>query len=355
MPYSVVLILAIPFFSHGQSACTGDRPLPVPRVAAEKVESTSLTFGWESSPSTSVVGYVLSRQGKRFATVPVGSNYYTDSNLTAETSYQYSVRAIDGCGNISTPVALGVLTAPLQPPVPVVSSQCSFTDSSGDDFAYYISGLWITGQNEWNAAGITHSQTLSINRDTFPNCTQYSWTYPAGWNQVYAYPLIKLNSPSTAIAINKLTELVADYDVAIAGDTGLMHVAWDIWLTNSTISKNGTVEIMIGTHEPEYLLGSNQPFTLTTQNLKYANVAVVNGWSASETDPGWLYVNVQPTKDMLSGSMNILSILRALYRKGILTGQEQIMPGSLQFGTEIIGGSGSYLVNHFNYSIQYSQ
>lgn len=346
----LIIILLVPFVAEANDCSSATAPLPMVHLMAGRVTQHSVTLGGGGSPSPDASSYLIARDGVQIASIPVNAGGFSDNGLEPDTTYIYTVSVKSACDKISSPVALAVKTLSSQPTPAPLPLNCPTYSSSSLDTASYSSTLWQVNQDEWNAAGVTHTQTLNYNTDLFPNCTSFSWNYPAGWNQVYAYPMVKYLLPATPVSVRDIENFTANYDISIKGDTDLMHVAWDIWMANSSLSKNGTVELMIGVHEPISPIGSNQPYTLRTISLSDANVLVYNGWGASSTDPGWLYIDVQPTTDMLVGSMDILDIFRALFAKGVLTGTETIAVGDIQFGTEIIGGSGSYTVNHFDYN-----
>ncbi|MGP4025547.1 RICIN domain-containing protein [Actinomadura sp. 3N407] len=72
--------------------------------AASAVEATSVTLGWTASTDdTGVTGYQIYRDSTLVATVPGTSTSHTDTGLTPETSYTYTVRAVDAAGNQSAP------------------------------------------------------------------------------------------------------------------------------------------------------------------------------------------------------------------------------------------------------------
>lgn len=80
-------------------------------VAAAAVSPTSVSVTW--SPSTDnvgVAGYYVYRDGVQVGQTASAS--YTDTGLTAETSYSYTVKAYDAAGNISLASAAAVALTP---------------------------------------------------------------------------------------------------------------------------------------------------------------------------------------------------------------------------------------------------
>ena len=89
-------------------------PPSVPNnVAANAASATSVNVSWSASTDTTgVTGYDIARNGVTIGSVNGTTTSYTDSTVAPATSYQYTVDARDGAGNVSnfsTPPA-GVTT-----------------------------------------------------------------------------------------------------------------------------------------------------------------------------------------------------------------------------------------------------
>jgi hypothetical protein len=73
----------------------------------------SISFAWDASTdNVGVTGYRIQRNGTTLTTTTALT--YTNSSLTAGTSYNYSVVALDANGNASTPATLTVSTVALK-------------------------------------------------------------------------------------------------------------------------------------------------------------------------------------------------------------------------------------------------
>ncbi len=69
-------------------------------LTATAVSDTRIGLAWTASTDdTGVAGYEVWRGGTKIATVTTTS--YSDGGLTASTSYTYTVKAVDGAGNVS--------------------------------------------------------------------------------------------------------------------------------------------------------------------------------------------------------------------------------------------------------------
>lgn len=72
-------------------------------------DANHITLSWDSSPEPDVVAYRLTRDGTLLAEVPNdGSRVYQDSGLTANTTYNYALVAVDEAGNLSQASGLSI-------------------------------------------------------------------------------------------------------------------------------------------------------------------------------------------------------------------------------------------------------
>jgi glucosylceramidase len=80
-------------------------------LTATGTTATSTRLGWTASTDNiGVTGYLIYRNGTQVGTSATTS--YTDTGLTAATTYSYTVRARDAAGNVSAPSAALTVTTP---------------------------------------------------------------------------------------------------------------------------------------------------------------------------------------------------------------------------------------------------
>jgi chitodextrinase len=92
---------------------TGDTQAPTAptNLVANPVSSSSIALSWTgSTDNVAVAGYRVSRNGTLVGS-PTGTSW-TDTGLTANTSYDYSVVAFDAAGNVSPPATASATTPP---------------------------------------------------------------------------------------------------------------------------------------------------------------------------------------------------------------------------------------------------
>ncbi|HEY7640178.1 MAG TPA: PQQ-dependent sugar dehydrogenase [Steroidobacteraceae bacterium] len=91
-------------------------------VRATAVSSTSISVAWNASTDSGgsgLAGYRVFRNGSTTPIATVTATSYTDTNLSPNTSYSYTVRAFDGASNQSAASNAASATTPATPPPPV--------------------------------------------------------------------------------------------------------------------------------------------------------------------------------------------------------------------------------------------
>lgn len=115
------------FQVYGVTDSTGDtQPPSTPAgLKADPVAASSIALSWTASTdNVAVDGYDILRGGTVVGTS--ATNSYTDTTVTPETAYFYTVRARDGAGNVSgVSAALAVTT-----PAGDIAERCTASDSA---------------------------------------------------------------------------------------------------------------------------------------------------------------------------------------------------------------------------------
>ncbi|MFN0226051.1 MULTISPECIES: carbohydrate binding domain-containing protein [Paenibacillus] len=133
----------------GQTAGDTQAPSVPAGLQASAKTDTSVTLGWTvSTDNVKVTGYDVYRGGTKVGTTT--GTTYTDSGLTASTTYSYTVKALDAAGNASA--ASAALAVTTNPAAGVDTSTLTFkvtmpaNTPAGDSL--YVAGSF----NSWNAA-----------------------------------------------------------------------------------------------------------------------------------------------------------------------------------------------------------
>lgn len=129
--FIVLIVFLVPFFVYAQSSSNSFSvaqqigsdsiaPTTPGPVTATPVTFSQIDVSWgASTDDQSLSGYLLFRDGVHVATTSLLS--YSDTGLTASTTYTYTVQAYDWFLNISSTSAPVATTTPVAPSPPVVT------------------------------------------------------------------------------------------------------------------------------------------------------------------------------------------------------------------------------------------
>ena len=151
---------------------------PVITSAAAKA-SNEVSFAWSaSSDNIGVVGYQLIRNGSIFVSVAGGTLSYTDTAVSASSTYFYAVRAFDAAGNysnLSNAVQVTTSAAPA-----ATAGNCAAPVSEAFTGCYY---------NNINLAGnpVLSRTDPEINFDWGPNSPLSSYAYSVRWQGYFNF------------------------------------------------------------------------------------------------------------------------------------------------------------------------
>ncbi|AFM05981.1 surface protein 26-residue repeat-containing protein [Bernardetia litoralis DSM 6794] len=142
----------------GSNPPIADCTLPT-NLSTEILTSTRVKLLWTAPTNTNAVNYEVLRNGQRLATIPASNLFYIDSTLTANTRYNYSIKAICG-NNTATSNSVQVRTIPATPTLFSVVAACKGEKgiievrSSGAVYRVYDSETGTTPLFETNNASI---------------------------------------------------------------------------------------------------------------------------------------------------------------------------------------------------------
>ena len=143
-------------------------PTPNPPIAdctiptnlrTEILSSTKVKVSWTTTANTSAINYEILRNGQQLITVPASTLSFIDSALTANTQYNYSIKAICG-NNTATSNTVQARTLPSTPTLLSIVAACRGergrinVQSAGAIYRVYSSETATTPLFETNNAGI---------------------------------------------------------------------------------------------------------------------------------------------------------------------------------------------------------
>lgn len=217
-----------------------------------------------------------------------------------------------------------------------LTSEPAAAESQSEFTAPRAPGWWVL-PNPWNAGKLVnhkdYSQTISINKATFPNGTVLRWKWPDRSNSdnVWGYPAVVYGYQAGVLAppdgrgphpvqIKHLTMLTGSYEIRIGGDTDEFDVLWEAQLTSAP-HQGQVAEFSIEPHAPSYVRAW---FADLPRKYVYKS-ATLSGTIAVTDNGSYPYIVVLPEGgDLLSATVDIKAILDFLIAKGVLTGDEYI-------------------------------
>lgn len=218
---------------------------------------------------------------------------------------------------------------------------------------------WYVFNNNWGASDLVYGREYRMRVDYDPRAvadgTLFSWEFPPerpAWPKVYAYPSLMYgtdiygNAPGASgrarglpVRVADLERMAAGFAVTLDGDVGGFDVSYDLWLTRHRDGKRDDItnEVMVWLHQ-----GDIPPYgTLVGRYEEGAYQANIY-----HTDR---YTALIPSRDHLSGSIDMAAVLRRLRALGIVSGDEYL--GQIDLGAEPIRGKGRLRIDRLGYDM----
>ncbi|OGE79154.1 MAG: hypothetical protein A2751_05960 [Candidatus Doudnabacteria bacterium RIFCSPHIGHO2_01_FULL_46_14] len=184
-------------------------------LSATAISTSQINLSWiASTDNVGVTGYKVFRDSVQIATIT--STSYSDTGLTASTTYIYTVSAFDAAGNESSQSATATATTQSPPPPPGPIAAYSFNAGAGSTLAdasgnnrngTLVNGpAWTTGQTS-NALNFDGTDDYVAISDFAPptSLTLEAWIYPGN------------NGNNDSIILNKNN---SEYDFRLFGVSG---------------------------------------------------------------------------------------------------------------------------------------
>ena len=248
-------------------------------LTATAVSDTRIDLGWDPSTDTGgsgLAGYEIYRDGNSTPIATVTDTHYSDTGLTINTLFTYTVTAIDNAGNPSTPsLSAGATTLPTPPiwtytdtDIGAVAVSGSLTDNAGtltiqasgadiwdppDEFNFAYETLNGDGEivarvvslvntNEWAKAGVMIREQLTAN-------SKYAdMVLTASKGAVFQYRTLTGGSSGPAGKGNPA--IVAPYWVKLvrAGNlfSGYISTDGQTWVLQKTVTISMASSVYIG-------------------------------------------------------------------------------------------------------------
>ena len=218
----------------------------------------------------------------------------------------------------------------------------------------YINNTWGR-QNLVN--GTDYTQTITYDPALFPRGVSVAWDWPdPGDGRVLSYPALKggwgpwtqNGTQDYGPQVRDMREYALTFDVNLLGATDRFNLALDLWLTSTPFGSSTAIvtEVFISLHEATPLGPTDLPIytdPVTGYTAQYDSTPLMYGQQPI------LFVGVAARADFLSGTLDLVPILKMLMRAGVLSGAEYF--NGFEFGNEVFGGApGGMVINDFSHA-----
>jgi hypothetical protein len=288
-------------------------------------------------------------------------------------------RLNDGNAQLKVLRKILLLTVGIYTGLPVVTNSFAANDEAGltgkvthssptQKYSYSLRGYQVSN-NAWGAGklveGVDYSTSVTFNPNDFHAGTFFSWKFPQNVGGVYAYPHIDYDVHAAGVTSTQtanIGKLSASYDVNLSNLVD-STVAFDLWFnrepngpwattsaellievrpTSRPLTKSGVFarlrRQLRGQPEPD------PPVLLTGSSISGATVHISN---VSAAGASWKFVDIKTPTDMMSGTLSLSDIIKELIWDGVFAPHDYL--ASLQFGSEVHGGTGSLQLNSLSY------
>jgi hypothetical protein len=231
------------------------------------------------------------------------------------------------------------------------------------DFARVDAGGYVLNNNPWGKEAITgFSQCVFAASSS--NRYGWLWRWPASnpSGQVRAYPeLMAGRSPWPPVntghglpaPISSNISLTFNLDLE-AEPTGTYNFAPEVWLTSAAVpsTTNITHELMFWFARNNMTPAGSRTGSVTIGGVSYDVYINENHdpGAGAGTATGWTYVAFVAATPVISGTIELKPFLDHLAATGRLTGAAYY--AVVDFGTELVSGSGSVIVSNFSVAVR---
>lgn len=207
--------------SLGKSAATVVITLPADAIAptsptsfsATSMSTSAINLKWgTSTDNRAVTGYRIWRNGVLLTTTAATATGMTDSGLAPATRAVYTIRAIDGAGNLSTSATASATTKAVDTP-PTVPGNVSVTVTATTarlTWSQASDNVGVAGYRVWRDGALLGTTTsLAWNNSNLTPETTYSWTVRAVDTAGQTGPAVTVTGTTTEIDVEAPTAPVA--------------------------------------------------------------------------------------------------------------------------------------------------
>ncbi|PZP56780.1 MAG: hypothetical protein DI586_02480 [Micavibrio aeruginosavorus] len=222
---------------------------------------------------------------------------------------------------------------------------------------YASSNGWVALTNPWGSSSLQYGKDYAVsanyNPDNLSSGLTFNWSYPKNnlpWTAIKAYPDVGFGASPWGrgqsdpahvfpIQVQNLKDLDMAYDVTYGGDKNGYNVSYDIWFTSEPNGGTSTIttELMIWLHKGGVnahgkLMGTYSDGYITGKIYSVDN-----------------YIALISDTELTKGEIDLTAIVNKLVGMGLMSSSEYL--ASIQFGAEVVEGTGSLTINNLEYDV----
>ncbi len=203
-------------------------------VTATALTSTSVRVSWSASTDTGgsgLAGYYIYRGGVQVGSVGSTTTQYTDSTVSANTQYSYTVKAYDGAANLSAASSVATVTTPSGGAQTPSVSFAALPDNSsihGNTYSIDANSTAVTGNTISQVQLLVDNTVIQTDTTSPYSFTLNTLSYTNGSHIIAVKATDNQGNIGTASVTVKLTngDINSDSKVGIS-DLSIMASNWN--------------------------------------------------------------------------------------------------------------------------------
>jgi len=220
------------------------------------------------------------------------------------------------------------------------------------DWGNVIFDEYILENNVWGKGNITNYLQCIFYDNTGENIELgWEWTWPSSGNNVKAYPEIVFGhkpwsptstTPSLPLVISDVQSINITLDSDMTA-SGSYNLAYDIWITTTHVPSENVIsrEIMIWLANSQLMPAGEKIETVIIDEMAFDLY--------KHSFPDWEYLAFLPHEQTTDSSIRLEQFLNTLINFQLLEETEFI--ASIEFGNEIVDGSGNLIIHQYEISV----
>ena len=227
-------------------------PTAASSFTATATSTSAISLKWgQSTDNRAVTGYRIWRDGVLVTTAAATVGGFADSGLASSTRYDYTIRAIDGAGNLSAPAYTSATTrAADSPPTAPGNVSVTVTDTTARlTWSAAWDNVGVTGYRVWrNGALLGTTTSRAWNDANLTPETAYTWTVRAVDTAGQTGPAVTVTATTAKVDIVAPTATTA---TAVPENPSWARLTWtastdDVGVVGYVVYRDGALHATTG-------------------------------------------------------------------------------------------------------------